>query len=53
MYIEKSYKRWGIDKTLFIKNLDHGILIAQINVDDIVFGFASLLHVHEFFDNEE
>ena len=36
--VEKRYKRWGMDKTLFIKSFKSSITIAQIYVDDIVFG---------------
>ena len=36
--VEKGYKREGVDKTLFIKSFKSGITIAQIYVDDIVFG---------------
>ena len=38
--IEKEYKRGGVDKTLFIKHFK-SIIIAQIYVDDIVFGCTS------------
>ena len=37
-FVEKGYKRGGVDKTLFIKSFKLGITIAQIYVDDIVFG---------------
>ena len=46
--IEKGYKRRGADKTLFIKYFDSSIIIAQIYVDDIVFGSTSPSKVHEF-----
>ena len=36
--VEKGYKRGGVDKILFIKSFKSGITIAQIYVDDIVFG---------------
>ena len=36
--VEKGYKRGGVYKTLFIKQFEFGIIIAQIYVDDIVFG---------------
>ena len=39
-----------MDETLFIKKLNPGIMIAQIYVDDFVFGSTSLLHVQEFID---
>ena len=40
--IEKGYERGGVDNTLFIKNDKRGIIIAQIYVDDIVFGSTSM-----------
>ena len=39
--IEKGYKREGVGKTLFIMYFDTGIIIAQIYVDDIIFGSSS------------
>ena len=46
--VEKGYKKEGIDKNLFIKQFESGIIIAQICVDDIVFGSTSNSKVHEF-----
>ncbi|KAH9671430.1 hypothetical protein KPL70_017375 [Citrus sinensis] len=46
--LENSYKRGGVDKTLFIKQLNPGILVIQVYVDDIVFGSTSSDHVQEF-----
>ena len=44
----QGYKRGGIDKTLFVKD-DHGrLMIAQIYVDDIVFGGMSNQMVQHF-----
>ncbi|XP_062100106.1 uncharacterized mitochondrial protein AtMg00810-like [Humulus lupulus] len=43
-----GYKRGGVNKTLFIKNVDYDIVIAQIYVDDIVFGSTSNTLVQEF-----
>ena len=40
--IEKDYHREKVDKTLFIKKDKYGIIIAQIYVDDIVFGSTSM-----------
>ncbi|XP_057452263.1 uncharacterized protein LOC130744085 [Lotus japonicus] len=37
----KGYNKEGIDKTLFVKNDGENIMIAQIYVDDIVFGGMS------------
>ncbi|CAL1363606.1 unnamed protein product [Linum trigynum] len=36
--IENSFTQGGIDKTLFIKQINGKILLVQIYVDDIVFG---------------
>ena len=35
-FVEKSYKRVGVNKTLFVKSVKSGITIAQIYVDIIV-----------------
>src|ERR1044072_5828402 len=39
--INHGYNKGGIDKTLFVKNHRGIIMIAQIYVDDIVFGGMS------------
>jgi len=39
--IVQGYTRGSVDKTLFVKNDVHGIIIIQIYVDDIVFGGTS------------
>ncbi|WP_274923133.1 reverse transcriptase domain-containing protein, partial [Streptomyces clavifer] len=39
--LENEYECGNVDKTLFIKKVDKDILIAQIYVDDIVFGSTS------------
>ena len=39
--IEKGYKKGGVDKTFFIIHFDTDIIIAQIYVNDIVFGSTS------------
>ena len=39
--IKKEYKRGGVDKTLFIRHFNIGIIIAQIYVDGTVFGSTS------------
>ena len=36
--LEKGFVRGGVDKTLFIKRDKHDVLMAQIYVDDIMFG---------------
>lgn len=45
--LKNSCLRGGVDKTLFVKQLNPTILIAQIYVDE-VFGFTSSDHVQEF-----
>ena len=39
--IENEFECGKVDKTLFIKKIDQDILVAQIYVDDIVFGSTS------------
>ena len=46
--VEKDYKRGGIDKTLFIKSFNSCIIIAQIYVDDIIFGSTANDKLTEF-----
>ena len=46
--IDNHYRRGGIDRTLFIKHHDHDIFVAQIYVDDIVFGSTNKTKVDEF-----
>ena len=46
--LDNSYKRGGVDKTLFVKQLNPRILVVQVYVDDIVFGSTSSNHVQEF-----
>ena len=40
--IKKGYSRGGVDRTLFIKQSNHDIIVAQVFVDDIV--FSAMLH---------
>ena len=49
--IEKGYERGGVDKTLFIIKDKCDIIIAQIYVDDIVFGSTSR-NIHGVFVNQ-
>ncbi|KAK0600566.1 hypothetical protein LWI29_016181 [Acer saccharum] len=46
--IDNQYRRGGIDRTLLIKHHDHDIFVAQIYVDDIVFGSTNKTKVDEF-----
>ena len=48
--IKKGYNRGGVDKTLFIKSFKSSIIITQIYVDDIVFGFTSQVKLNKFVD---
>lgn len=48
--IDKGYKRGGVDKTLFLKFFSSDIMIAQIYVDDIVFGSTLQDKVDEVVD---
>ena len=47
--VSHGYRRCGVDKTLFIKRIKKDIIIAQVHVDDIVFGSTSNSEVQEFF----
>ena len=49
--LESSFARGRADKTLFIKKESKYILIAQIYVDDIVFGSTSKKLTHNFFEH--
>lgn len=46
--LDYGFKRGSVDKTLFIKEDSHHILISQIYVDDIVFGSTSSKSVDQF-----
>ena len=46
--VEKGYKRGGVEKTLFVKQFESSIIIAQIYVDDIVFCSTFDSKVHNF-----
>ena len=46
--MERGYKRGGVDKTLFIKQFESGIIITQTYVDDIVFGSTFDSKLQEF-----
>jgi hypothetical protein len=39
--LSHDYERGSVDKTLFIKHIKSDFIIAQIYVDDIVFGSTS------------
>ncbi|CAL8154929.1 unnamed protein product [Prunus armeniaca] len=46
--LQNGYPRSSIDKTLFIKRTKWDLMVAQVHVDDIVFGSTSSSLVHEF-----
>ena len=46
--VNHGYRKGGIDKTLFVKEKDGELMIAQIYVDDIVFGGNSDEMVQHF-----
>ncbi|KAK6139147.1 hypothetical protein DH2020_027110 [Rehmannia glutinosa] len=46
--LQIGFKRGEVDKTLFIQRKNHDIMIAQIYVDDIVFGSSSDKLLKEF-----
>src|ERR1051325_2030810 len=45
---DKGYRKGGLDKTLFVKNKGGKVMVAQIYVDDIVFGGMSETMVKHF-----
>ena len=46
--VDQGYKKWGTDKTLFVKDDNGRLMIAQIYVDDIVFAGMSNKMVQHF-----
>ncbi|KAM2279879.1 hypothetical protein ACFX1S_040660 [Malus domestica] len=46
--LKKGYTRGAVDKTLFVKRIKKDVMIAQVYVDDIVFGSTSATFVKEF-----
>ncbi|KAM2204349.1 hypothetical protein ACFX1S_023996 [Malus domestica] len=46
--LQKGYIRGAIDKTLFVKKVNSDLIVAQVYVDDIVFGSTSESLVVEF-----
>ncbi|XP_058761241.1 uncharacterized protein LOC131634594 [Vicia villosa] len=48
LHVHHGYKKGGIDKTLFVKEKDEKLMVAQIYVDDIVFGGMSDEMVQHF-----
>ncbi|KAK0591752.1 hypothetical protein LWI29_007400 [Acer saccharum] len=48
--VDNNYTRGSVDKTLFIKKDNDELFIAQIYVDDIVFGSTNNTKVQQFVD---
>ncbi|KAK0593830.1 hypothetical protein LWI29_021806 [Acer saccharum] len=48
--VDNNYTRDSVDKTLFIKKDNDELFIAQIYVDDIVFGSTNNTKVQQFVD---
>lgn len=46
--LQKGYIRGAIDKTLFVKRVKSDLIVAQVYVDDIVFGSTSESLIVEF-----
>ena len=46
--LARGFKRGGVDMTLFVRRDDGAILVAQVYVDDIVFGSTCFQHAHHF-----
>ena len=46
--LDQGFLRGGVDRTLFIRRSSNDMLIAQVYVDDIIFGSTSDSHAHLF-----
>jgi len=46
--IKNYFKKGQVDTTLFIKTLEKDILVVQIYVDDIIFGYTNASLCEEF-----
>ena len=46
--LDHGFKRGQADQTLFVKRDEKSLLVAQVYVDDIVFGFTINHLAHEF-----
>ncbi|CAL8134942.1 unnamed protein product [Prunus armeniaca] len=51
--LQKGYTRGSIDKTLFVKRTKQDLMVAQVYVDDIVFGSTSDILVKEFHEVQQ
>lgn len=48
--LKKGFTRGSVNKTLFVRYKNQGVLIAQVYVDDIFFGSTIYKHTQEFAD---
>lgn len=48
--LEKKFQIGKVNTTIFIKKIEHGILLVQIYVDDIIFSVINKLLCKEFSD---
>lgn len=48
--LENMFQPGQVDKTPFIKKTEHGILLVQIHIDDIIFGATNGSLCNEFFE---
>lgn len=48
--LENNFQTGKVNTTIFIKKIEHGILLVQIYVDDIIFGVINKLLCKEFSD---
>ena len=46
--LSKGFHRGSNDKTLFLKNVNSDLIVAQIYVDDIIFGSTNETYAYEF-----
>ena len=51
IFYGKRFSRGSVDVTLFLKKHKHDMLVAQIYVDDIIFG-ATNQSLYEYFVKE-
>ena len=51
--MDRGFKRGYVDRTLFVKNDDNYLLVAQVYVDDIVFGATVDARAIEFSEEME
>ena len=49
--VKKGYSKGGFDRNLFIKRSNNDVIVAQIYVDDIMFGVTSHRMVDHFVEH--